>query len=195
MLSALLALHCLFTPPDGWEIADPKMPSKRAIVGFVDKSKSGFCPSLNLTHEKVTIPMKEYLAIVQKNCQAKREKWRLLGTIETQSGKAHFAMIETNTKFGPTRLLQATLQKDEDVFILTVGALKKDFSKNAAKIEATFRSMSICDDLFALAEKDADSLQEAWQKKKNGVESVSFEEKVLELKKLGIVWQLYMYSL
>lgn len=195
MFTIFLALHCLFTPPDGWEIADPKTPAKRALVGFVDKSKSGFCPSLNLTHETVNLTMKEYLAIVQKNCQAKKQKWRQLGTIETQSGNAQLVEIETQTQFGPVRLLQAILQMEDDIFILTAGTLKKDFGKHASKVERSFRSMSICEDLFAIAEKDAKPLREAWQKKKNGIESTSFEEKVLELKRLGLVWQLYMGAL
>ena len=94
MLSLILAAHCLFTPPPSWEIADPKTPSKRVIVGFVDKSKSGFRPSLNLTRERVTIPLDEYLAIVQKNCEAKKQPWRHLGKIETQSGPAELIQIE-----------------------------------------------------------------------------------------------------
>lgn len=195
MLSIFLAAFCLFSPPEGWEIADSKMPSRRAVIGFVDKRKSGFCPSLNLTQEKMTIPISEYLAIVQKNCRAKKLKWRQLGTIDTLSGKAHLVEIETTTKFGPSRLLQAILPYEDQVFILTAGALKKDFGKQAPIIEKALRSMQVEKDLFVLAGSKADSLRAAWQKKEDGVESTSFTEKVLELKELGLVWQLYVGKL
>jgi|GEM_PF-2993743 len=195
MLSYVLAAVCLFSPPEGWEIADSKMPSKRAVVGFVDKTNSGFCPSLNLTQETVSIPIKEYLAIVQKNCQAKKLKWRQLGTLETLSGKAYLVEIESTTKFGPSRILQAILPFEDTVYILTAGALKKDFGKHAPVVERAMRSMQIEKDLFILAGSKADSLRAAWQKKEDGVESTSFTEKVLELKELGPVWQLHMGKL
>ncbi|MDN3506598.1 MAG: hypothetical protein P0S96_05150 [Simkaniaceae bacterium] len=195
MLSIVLAAFCLFSPPDGWEIADAKTPSKRAVVGFVDKRKSGFCPSLNLTQEKISIPIQEYLAIVQKNCQAKKMKWRQLGNLETLSGKAYLVEIETKTKFGPSRLLQAILPYEDQVFILTAGVLKKDFAKHAPAIEKALRSMQVEKDLFALAGSKAEHLRTAWQKKDEGVESTSFTEKVLQLKELGLVWQLYMGKL
>lgn len=191
------ASHCLFTPPANWEISDPKMPSKRAIVGFVDKRKSGFCPSINLTFERVEISPEEYLAIVQKNCTAKKQQWRHLGKIETKSGPAELVEIETKTKFGPARLLQAILIREKEAYILTAGALKKDFGKNGAAIEQSLRSMTLCDDLFSQVEDDKarSSLREAWQKRGAGVESASFERMILEQSKLGIVWQILMLGL
>lgn len=186
----LLTLYCLFSPPSDWEMTDPKTPSKHVLVSFLDKSKSGFCPSLNLTHEKVTIPMQDYLAIVQKNCQIKKQTWRLLGTVETQSGKAQLVDIESPSAFGTLRILQAILRKKEDVFILTAGVLKKDFEKYAQKIQASFRSLFLCEDLLSLAKEDL-ILQETWQKKKMGIQSSAFEERVLTHKELGPVWQLF----
>lgn len=195
MLSLFLALHCLFTPPDGWEIADPKTPAQRPIIGFVDKTRSGFRPSLHLTHEKTSLPMKEYLEVVKKNSLQKKRSWKELGTIETKSGKATMIEVEISTQFGKTRLLQALLRREEDLFILTAGATKKEFGKYATKIERAFSSMELCDDLFTRAGKDEPALREAWQKKKSGVESEFFYKKVAEHSELGTVWQLCMGTL
>jgi len=195
MLSLIcFAAHCLFSPPPKWEIADPKMPSQRAIVGFVDKKKSGFCPSLNLTYEKSDLEPEQYLAIVKKNCTAHKQKWRHLGKIETKSGPAELVEIETATKFGQARLLQAILIRNQQVYILTAGALKKDFGKHLVQIEQAMRSMTLCDDLFSLAD-DEKGLREAWQKKQEGVESEAFKQMVLEQSNLGVVWQLLMMGL
>jgi hypothetical protein len=186
-----LAAHCLFAPPPDWEIADPKMPQKRAVVSFVAKNKRGFCPSMNLTHEKTKVSMKEYLAIVEKNAKAKKQKWLHLGQIQTQSGKAELTQIEVKTKFGETRIFQAILKMGEDIFILTASALKKDFGKHAPSLEKAISSMHIVNDLFSLVldEKIQTALREAWQKKKEGVESESFNKMVLE-NDLGPVWKL-----
>ncbi|NGX38022.1 MAG: hypothetical protein K1000chlam2_01191 [Chlamydiae bacterium] len=185
MLSVILAAHCLFSPPSDWEIADSKTPSKRIIVGFVDKSKSGFRPSLNLTYERVTIPLNEYLAIVQKNCAAKKQLWRHLGKIETQSGPAELIQIETKTPFGPVRILQAILLKNEEAFILTAGMRKADFGKHAATIESAFRSMSICEDLFEKVsnEQIREAMRKSWQKRNEDVDS--FQKTLLEQKERG----------
>ncbi len=182
MLALILSTHCLFTPPSSWEIADPKTPSKRAVVSFVDKSRSGFCPSLNLTYEKVTITTQDYLKIIEKNAKAKKQHWKHLGTIETQSGPAELIEIDTKNNLGQIRILQALLRQGEDLFILTAAALKKDFGKHSTTIEQSFRSMSLCDDLLSLV-KDED-LRETLR--------FSSKEAILKHKELGPVWQLLM---
>lgn len=195
MFALLATASCLFIPPEGWEIADPKTPSKHAIVGFVDNHKAGFFPSLHLTHEKTDLPIEQYLKIVQKNYQIKKQTFRHLGKIETKSGPADLIEVEVSSAFGPVRLLQALLPYNEDLFILTAGALKKQFNKAAPCIEKAFQSMRICDDLFSLVGEEADSLRDAWQKRKSGIESRAFEQKVVSHKELGPVWQMYMSKL
>ena len=140
-----LMAQCVFTPPAGWQTADPKMPSKRAIVGFIDKRVHGFCPSLNLTHEQTPMSLEEYLLTVERSCRVKKQSWKHLGKIQTQAGPAELVEIEVQTKFGPARLVQAILKSEKDIWILTGGALKKDFGKQASLFEQTFRSMTLCD--------------------------------------------------
>lgn len=187
MLSLILAVHCLFNPPPKWEIADPKTPSKRVIASFVDKSKSGFCPSINLTHEKVSIPTEEYLTIVAQNAKAKKQTWKHLGTIETQSGLAELIEIETKNNLGQIRLLQALLRQGEDLFILTAAALKKDFGKHAVPIKRSIQTMNLCDDLIELI-KDEDLKKTL----KTTTEKAKFQQEVINYKDLGPVWQLLM---
>jgi len=190
--------YCLFTPPPNWEIADPKMVSKRAIFGFLDKSKSGFCPSINLTSEKVSLSPEEYLLIVEENCKKKRQKWRHLGKIQTRAGVAELTEVEVRTQFGAARMMQAILFKEGTAYILTAGALKKDFSKHASLIEQAFSSLTLSDDLFSLVENEKlqEKLRTSWQKKEVGLESKTFETLVLkECCSLGAPWQILMLKL
>lgn len=190
--------YCFFQPPPNWEIADSKMLAKSSIIGFLDKSKSGFCPSINLATEKITVSKQEYLAIVQRNCTLKKKKWRHLGTIQTKAGEAELTEIETKTKFGPARLLQMIFIRSGTAYILTAGALKKDFGKQANQIETAMRSLTLTDDLFEAVIDPAKrhSLKKAWQKKQSGVESNSLNKIVLEeCSHLGAVWQILMLQL
>lgn len=191
-------VHCIFTPPPYWEIADPKMLSKRTLLGFLDKRKSGFCPSINLTTEAVDLPPQKYLEIVKKNCSRKQQQWRYLGKIQTKAGEADLTEIETKTKFGVARLLQMILIKDQVAYILTAGALKQEFGKHASSIETAFRSLNLYHDLFDAIEdsQKKEAFKEAWQKKKSQIESASYEKMVLEdSAHLGAVWQILMLKL
>lgn len=189
----LIAAHCLFSAPDGWDVADPKTPCRSALVSFVDTRKSGFCPSLNLTTESLQIPIDDYLKIVEKGCKAKRQKWRWLGSIQTQSGPAELTEIETKTKFGFARIFQAILVHRDEVFILTAAALKKEFGKHALTFDRAIRSMKVCDDLASQVEdpKRRAALLAAWKKREDSIESKAFEKMVLEeFSDMGTVWQL-----
>jgi len=192
MMCALFASFCLFTPPDNWELSDPQTPSKHAICGFIDKKVSGFCPSIHLTHEVISCNIEEYLEIVYQNAKAKKQKWRKMGTIETQSGPARLVQIELNNSLGKVSLLQAILPYGNDVHILTAGALKKDLSKCASLFHEAFTSMHVIEDLFSLA-KDASSLQTCWQKRDEGLES--FHKAVLQENDLGPVFQIQLMRL
>ncbi|NGX39306.1 MAG: hypothetical protein KR126chlam1_00632 [Chlamydiae bacterium] len=188
--------HALFTPPEGWKQADPKSVTKRTIIAFLHTKKSGFCPSINLTKEIVKLPIDAYLKIVQKKSQARKRSWKHLGQIETKGGMAELIEIEVQTRFGPARLLQAILLKDNVAHILTAGALKKQFGKYLPQFETTLRSLSVSEDLFSLVtEEKRTALTSAWKKKQEYVESKELEEMVAECAHLGIVWQTLMLKL
>lgn len=187
--------QCYFIPSSDWKLADPKTLSKRTIIGFIDTKKSGFCPSINLTQEKVSIPLKEYLEVVRKKCLEKKQAWKSLGTIETRSGKAALAAIDAKTKFGEARLLQAILIHKKIAFILTACSLKKDFAHNMGIFKEMIHSMTITEDLFSAIKEEQKRivLQEAWKKKINNIESQEFARLVLEdFVSLGACWQILM---
>lgn len=183
------ATSLLFTPPDGFEIADPKTPTQRAICGFIHKDKSGFCPSIHLTHEKISCSFEQYLQIIEKQAREKKRKWRKMGVLKTQSGPATIIEIELENHFGKIALMQALLPKGQDVHILTAGALKKQLSQYARSFEQTFQSMQVVEDLFALA-KEPNRLKAYWQKRGEDLES--FQRALNEETTLGPVWQIQL---
>lgn len=185
----------LFTPPPHWALAHPDTLAKRALVGFLDTRQSGFCPSITLTTEKTDLAPDQYLQIVQDNCKKKRQSWRHLGSLQTQAGLAELTELEVKTQFGPARIMQAILFKDGVAYILTAGALKKEFARHAASIEKSFTSFTLTDDLFSLIQDETlqEQLRTGWQKKRTGLESKAFEYLVLkECASLGAVWQMFV---
>lgn len=146
MLIFSLVLQCLFTPPDGWVEPGDKMPTRRSLGSFVEKRNSGFCPSVNLTSEKVEISIQEYLKAVEATCKSKKQTWRHMGQIASKAGKAELTQIEMSTKFGDLRLFQAILIQDGVAYILTTSALKKEFGKYAGVMEKSIRSLSFKSD-------------------------------------------------
>lgn len=192
MLNTLIAAFCLFSPPDGWEMTDPKTPSEHAICGFIDQSKSGFCPSIHLTHEVISCDIEKYLKIVSNNAKSKRHRWRRMGTLQTQSGTAHLIEIELNHSLGKVSLLQAILHKEGEVHILTAGALKKDLARCAPLFHEAFQSMEVVEDLMSLS-NNPDELLTYWQKREEDLES--FHKAVLQEDALGPVYQIQLMRL
>src|ERR1700722_2037560 len=60
------SLEPLFLPPKGWHKNPSDLPSSRVKISFFTKAKKEFCPSINLTEEKVSIPINQYIKAVQK---------------------------------------------------------------------------------------------------------------------------------
>lgn len=189
MLAHLLATFCLFSPPQGFDMVDPKTPSRHAIVGFIQKGRSGFCPSLHLTHESITCAFDQYLKQVSQQAAARGRKWRNLGEIETKSGKATLIQIELDHNLGRVALLQAILPREGEVHILTAGVLKKELSKQIHLFRTAFQSMRVVEDLFELA-SDPEELKGYWKKKGEDVQS--FHKAVLKEKSPGPVWQVHL---
>jgi len=189
MLCTLFAAFCLFQPPDGWELSNPKTPSQHSICGFLDTSRSGFCPSLHLTYEKTSCSIEKYLEVVSNTAKSKRQKWRRMGTVKTQSGLAHLAEIEVCHSLGKVCLLQAILPADGEVHILTAGALKRDLAKCAPIFHKAFQSMRVIEDLIPLS-RNPDELYSSWQKREEDPESYS--KAVMKENALGAVYQIQL---
>jgi len=146
-------LHPYFIPPSTWEQVDPKLLSPTVIIGYVDKSKTGFLPSINLAKENVNVSLSNYLLEVKKLYQKnKNNRWRDLGYIVTKAGKARLTEIDTKNKWGEVRILQLIFMKNSTVYVLTSSALKKDFHQFYPIIQKSLLSFDLSDNLLSFVE-------------------------------------------
>ncbi|MBS0649739.1 MAG: hypothetical protein JSR93_01130 [Verrucomicrobia bacterium] len=203
------------TPPAGWEIADPKFLAKSVQIAFLKKSGAGFCPSVNLAIEKSNLSLPEYLNVIRQIHESdKRNRWRQLGKVHTQSGIGQLTEIDTDTEFGPVRMLQLILIKQGCTYVVTAAALKDEIAQYYKDFQATFRSLQITSDLISTVPQmeRRDSLKErserlisSWQKAvEQGVVSLAepnfqkenwlpFQNAVLQdFEDMGPHWQILM---
>ena len=134
----------MFTPPKEWALVDESLLAPRVKVGFFTKSKQEFCPSINLSEEKISITPKQYLKAVQKIHESNpKNRWRSLGEIPTREGNAILTSIDTETPLGKIRLLQVIFCKEGVAYILTGAALLEEFGKYQKEFLASFKSFRI----------------------------------------------------
>jgi hypothetical protein len=201
------ASHGYFNPPKDWLIADPALLSPRVQIGFICKTKKGFCPSLNMATEEVEVSLDEYLKAVKNIHEADHHnRWRKVGKILTRAGEAQLTEIDTKTQWGAVRLLQLILLKDHVAYVLTAAALKEDFAQFYKEFQSAFQSFTIVDDLFSaissgkregFTQKNK-QLQEALIASKKKFEDRSFQKKhwepfqkmvIEDFADLGAHWQ------
>ena len=144
-----LAAQCFFTPPEGWEIADPsKLPGHVKISFYKKNSQCGFCPSINLAIEETSASLSEYLkAIKAIHEQDRTNRWRALGKVRTAAGLAQLTEIDSTTEWGPVRILQIILLKEGKAYVLTAAALKDEMSSFYKEFQSAFRSLTLSSDL------------------------------------------------
>lgn len=141
---------CFFTPPAGWDFADPKILAPRVKIAFVGKTRSALAPSIILAEEDIKVGSSEYLKAVQIIYKkARKTSCRNMGSLQTQAGLAHLMQIDTETKYGPLRKLQLIFIKDNKAYVLTTSALKKDFSVHSDAFHKTLLSFACTCDLYA----------------------------------------------
>lgn len=135
--SLLSAAGLSITPPDDWVQLSPD-DSPSAEASWLKKSKKMFSPSLNLTTEKISVSLDEYVQevrkIYQKNSQV---RWRPLGKLETGAGTGELTELDFKTQWGAVRMLQLLLVRDNCAYIVTGAALKDEFST----YQRTFRDV------------------------------------------------------
>jgi hypothetical protein len=147
----------MFTPPKAWSLVDDSLLAPHVKVGFFTKSKQEFCPSINLSEEKITITFKQYLKAVQKIHESDpKNRWRSLGEIPTKEGNAALSSIDTETSLGKIRLLQMIFCKGETAYILTGASLLEDFSKYQKEFLNAFKSFRLMPD--SILEEKAESI-------------------------------------
>lgn len=186
---------CFFCPPDGWVPADPKTLSPLVKIGFLDTKTFGFRASLNLAEEIIDCSLDEYLAAVQKiHVTDHHSSWANLGKIPTKAGEGTLTQIDSNSAWGPVRMLQLVLVHDQKAYILTAAASKKEFPKLVKTFKESLCSLSVTDDLLSRIENEGKRVhlselktaylkdgKEAWENLQNEV--------LHENKDLGAHWQ------
>ncbi len=195
---------CFFLPPQEWEIADPTTLSSRVKIAFFKPKSHGFFPSINLSVEKTSVSLSDYLKAVKAiHEQDRNNHWRALGKVHTAAGLAQLTEIDTLSEWGPVRMLQLILLKEGHAYVLTAAALKKEFSKFYKEIQTAFRSLTLTTDLLScipLLEK-----KEGLKQKQAGLLGVAkeedFQEKywpsfqqevVTQFAEMGAYWQVLL---
>lgn len=202
--ASLQASFAYFLPPSDWELADPSTLSPHVLVGFIGKSKNGFCPSLNLAEEDVEISMEEYLQVVKKiHERHPHTRWRDLGRFTCKAGAGRLTEIDTRTEWGQVRLLQMMFLHENRIYILTAAASKEEFSQLYISFRDAMRSLTVTDDLLSCAQENKRSdLEEKTlelflrsQDKEEEFEKrvwLPFQQTVInDHKDMGACWQLF----
>lgn len=189
--SKIAAEVCIFTPPKGWNFADPSKLSAFIKVGFVGKGNSSFKPSLNMAEEDINIDEQEYLkAVKELHAADKTVKWQLLGKIQTKGGEANLAEIDSKTTSGEVKMLQLILVKEKKAYILTGAALKEEFASCYKDFLATFKSVQTGNNLssFIAGNLKQQKLETKLKEKQTWEQLQKFIES--EFKEMSPYWQL-----
>ena len=131
----------LFTPPEGWHLADPKMLPPSVKVMVVGSGTQAFPPSINLGMENYKGTLKNYLQIVKTINESQGATWKDLGKIKTQAGIASLSQVDMTTEWGDVRMMHTILQKEGTVYIMTGASLKDEFSQFSPQFLNSFRSL------------------------------------------------------
>lgn len=132
-----------FIPPDGWRFADAKSLPPHVHVMVVGKGKGSFPPSINLGTEAFSGTLKEYLKVVKAINDNHGAEWRDLGSIPTESGEASLSQVDSKTEWGDIRMMHVILLKSGIVYILTVAALKDEFSSYYSDFFKSMKSLEV----------------------------------------------------
>lgn len=138
------AEYCYFTPPQGWDMTDPKALPFHTKVCFIGKSSKPLRPSVNLSVEETPVTLKRYLDAVKNNNKADPNRnWRDLGKFTTPLGEGRLTEIEVKTEVGMVRQVQLIVLKDKIAYILTAASLKEEFSKHYQTFEKVLHSLNM----------------------------------------------------
>jgi len=131
----------IFTPPEGWHLAENTALPPSVKVMVVGKGEREFPPSINLSVEPYSGTQKQYLKIVKSINDAKGAEWKDLGNIRTQAGNASLSQVDSKSEWGDIRMMHVILVKNKQTYILTAASLKDEFSKYYKDFFAAMRSL------------------------------------------------------
>lgn len=189
LLSNCLYSACYFIPPKNFKAANPKNLSKETQIAFIGKG-SFLNPSINLTKEKTSASLKEYLMAVKENYNLEKCTFRELGYIDTKAGRAYLLEID---KIAPSlRLMQSVFLKDGTVYILTSCSAREEFVKYQKEFLDAFGSFTLTDDLLdeIKSKEDRTFLEKALLDLKKDKNLNSFEKLLKKYDYLGAYWKI-----
>jgi hypothetical protein len=204
--SLTFAAFAYFVPPPNWNPIDPTKLSSSIEIGFISPSHKLFKPSLNFTREKFTGKPETYISALKRVHTADRKnKWIEIGYVETKSGRAHVAQIDSHKEWGHVRLLQMTLLHGDHAYLITAVASRDEFPNYHNLFLKTFESLWVGPSLnesltiteLATLEKLKKEVHSAWKgdfanktfQKKGWVPMEKKLRKVF--KPLGLHWQVH----
>ena len=197
IICASLPQFCYFHPPKDWLISNPTNLPKEVKIAFIQSERKIITPSINLTLEKVDVPIETYIKEVKKIHQADRTtQCRELGILKTNSGNAHLLEITMKKEWGDVWILQSILIKGGFAHLMTGLSLKKDFMKYHELFLSTFKSLMIVPDLYSSVKDD--NPRSILREKIHALRSMQEEEQLTSLlsfmktsfEKEGICWQI-----
>jgi hypothetical protein len=149
-------LFCYFLQPKGWDIVDSSTLPPHVQIAFIHKKSASFSPSFNLATEKVDVSQAEYLKIIKNIHESDRNnRWRHLGKVHTSAGLADLTEIDTDSEWGPIRILQLIFIRNGTAYVLTAAASKKEIASFYKDFHTSFRSLQITEDLIeSIPQKD-----------------------------------------
>lgn len=132
-----------FTPPAGWKFVDPASLSKYVRMMFVGQGASDFPPSMILGYDDFSGPAAKFLAFIKKKNQEKGFETKDLGKVKTPAGIVQLLQVDSVSKWGKERQMQAILSFDDRIWILTCSALKEEFSKFYKEFFDALKTLSV----------------------------------------------------
>lgn len=142
---------CHFAPPTGWSYVDAKALPPLVKVMVVGKGAKELPPSINLAVEETTLSQEEYINAIKEMYQFdRRTNWSVIGTINNQDRKVTITQLDTKTKWGDTRMLQAILLHDGVAYVLTATSTKTEFPKFGPEFTKAIRSFTVNKTVFEL---------------------------------------------
>ncbi len=136
-----------FKAPQDWKIAKDVSLSPKVKIGYIENEKKSFIASINLATEKTDVSIDEYLERVSMiHGSNPSTSWKSLGSIQTQSGKAHLTQIDNKSPIGDIRILQSILIDNGFAYILTGVCLKKDIGNHYQTFLDVFSSFFVHND-------------------------------------------------
>lgn len=133
----------IFTPPQGWQLADSEALPPHVRVMVVGKGASEFPPSMNLSTEEFEGTLNDYLKIVKEINASQGSEWKNLGTLRTPAGEGSLSQADTITEWGAVRMMHVILSRNGTIYILTAAAKKDEFPQYYKTFFESLRSLRL----------------------------------------------------